>query len=191
MKRFFFVLGIFLFFSFYSFGQVSNSKNLKKVKTFDQLYYYLIKLQDYKLVNYKLLEKINDEFNKNLILNRKQKDVFRNDIRFWNYSAYPFFDKIKNANQDSLSFNLFEFVIKIRPYYFATGEVEQGLSILTGEIAYKNINSFVDYISKTDSVERVKILKHVWWPEHSEDSLKIKLKNSDVYDDIFNVSNKK
>lgn len=164
----------------YCHGQNLNSKE----NPFNNLYSYLVELQKTETVNYHLLEKINVEFNKYLNLDRKEMDKFRFDDRFWNYSAYSFFEKLKSANQDSLKFNLFEFVLKIQPYYFATGEVEQGLSELSAEIAYLNIESLLKYVLPMDSANRMKILMTPWWYAVPGDSLKLKLKNTEIQEDI-------
>jgi len=164
----------------YCHGQNLSSKK----KPFDNLYSYLVELQKSDTVNHDLLEKINLEFNKYSNLDRKEMDKFRFDDKFWDYSAYPFFEKLKSANQDKLKFNLFEFVLKLHPYYFATGEVEQGLSELSAEIAYLNFESLLKLVIPMDSTNRMKILMKPWWYVIPSDSLKLKLKNTEIQDDM-------
>lgn len=164
----------------YCYGQDLNSER----NPFDKLYTYLVELQESKTVNHYLLEEINGEFNKYSDLDREEMDKFRSDDRFWNYSAYPFFEKLKSANQDSLTFNLFEFVLKLQPYYFATGEVEQGLSELSAEIAYLNIESLLKYVLPMDSANRMHILLKPWWYVIPVDSLNQKLKNTEIQDEM-------
>lgn len=83
-----------------------------------------------------------------------------------------------------MTFNIFEFVLKIKPYYFATGEVEQGLSELWAEIAYLNVESVLDYVLPMDSTKRMEILSKPWWYVVPSDSLKLRLKNTDIYDEM-------
>lgn len=177
---------VFLIFSFITilFDNINGQELKNNEGTFENLYSYLIELQKSKSFDNQLLEKINIEFIKYLDLDRKEMDEFRFDKRFWDYSAYPFFIKLKKANQDSLSFNLFEFVLKIKPYYFATGEVEQGLYELWAEIAYLNIESLLDYVLPMDSTKRMDILMKPWWYAVPSDSLKLKLENTEIKDEM-------
>lgn len=163
-----------------SFGQESNVDDM----TFENLYGYLIELQESESVDYLLLEKIKHEFDKYLDLDRNKMDEFRFDNRFWDFAAYPFFKKLKIAEQENLTFNLFEFALKIKPYYFATGEVEQGLSVLLAEIGYLNIESVLDYVLPLDSTKRMDILFKPHWSVVPADSLKLKLKNTEIYNDM-------
>nr|WP_319573433.1 hypothetical protein [uncultured Draconibacterium sp.] len=163
-----------------NFGQELN----KNENPFETLYGYLVELQESKSTNHNLLEKINIEFDKYLNLDRAEMDKFRFDDRAWDYAGYPFFDKLKSASQDSLSFNLFEFVLKIKPYYFATEEVGQGLSELAAEIAYLNIDSLLEYVLPMDSASRMEILMKPWWYAIPGDSMKIKLKDTDIKDEM-------
>ncbi|NOU62332.1 hypothetical protein [Marinifilum caeruleilacunae] len=156
----------------------------KNENPFETIYGYLEELQNTKSTSHILLEKINIEFDKYLKLDRAEMDKFRFDERAWDYAGYPFFNKLKSANQDSLSFNLFEFVLKIKPYYFATGEVEQGLSELAAEIAYLNIDSLLEYVLPMDSTKRMEILMKPWWYAIPADSMKLKLKNTEIQDEM-------
>lgn len=180
MKERILIFSFIILLTFNTFGQESNIEK----NTFENLYDYLVKLQESKSVDYSLLEKIKIEFDEYLDLDRKTMDEFRFDKRFWDYSAHPFFDKLKKAKQDSLTFNIFEFVLKIKPYYFATGEVEQGLSELWAEIAYLNVESVLDYVLPMDSTKRMEILSKPWWYVVPSDSLKLRLKNTDIYDEM-------
>lgn len=174
---------IYSFIILFTFNTVGQESNIEK-NAFEDLYDYLIQLQESKTVDYLLLEKINIEFDEYIDLDRKAMDKFRFDKRFWDYSAYPFFNKLKEAKQDSLTFNIFEFVLKIRSYYFATGEVEQGLYELWAEVGYLNVESVLDYVLPMESTKRMEILSKPWWYVVPTDSLKLKLKDTEIYDEI-------
>ena len=185
MKKQILIFSFIMLLNFTICGQESNIKE----STFENLYGFLIELQESKTVDYLLFEKINTEFDKYLELERGKMDEFRFDERFWDYAAYPFFDKLRKAGQDSLNFNLFEFVLKIKPYYLGTGEVEQGLSELWAEIGYSNIDSVIDYVLPMDKAKRMKTLFKPSWHVVPADSLKLKLKNTEIYDEMEYVLN--
>ncbi|SMD37117.1 hypothetical protein SAMN04488029_3246 [Reichenbachiella faecimaris] len=164
-------------------------ENVLTDTTFNRLYSLLIELNQTN--NDKLLNSINVEFDKYLNLERKQMDTFRFDERFWNFAGYPFFNSLKKANTENLNFNIFEFVLKISPYYDATGEVEQGLTGLWAEIAYLKTEDFLKYIEPMDSTTRMKVLLEPWWWEIPKDSLMIKLEDDQLKQDfqyVFTVS---
>lgn len=147
-------------------------------KTFDELYRLLIQLQQTN--NDTLLIPINREFDKYLFIERERMDAFRFDDRFWDYAGYPFFNSIKRANPDNLDFNLFEFVMKIKPYYFGTGEVEEGLSELWAEVAYLKASEFLEFIAPMDSTTRMETLSKPWWWTIPADSLLMKLNDEQL-----------